>query len=123
MQWDCRRVPSTAPTDSSDWRRLRASEEGVSHSHGNMGAAQDAWDSDFRVPGDVKEDDGLEEVVKESSDATDARGGVREPEDAVPQPEETSLGSQSFPKREQDSRRSPGSRRQALSAMSQEGRG
>ncbi|KAJ1142591.1 hypothetical protein NDU88_008905 [Pleurodeles waltl] len=63
-----------------------------------MGAAPDAWDSDFRVPGDVKEDDGLEEGVEESSDATDARGGDREPEDAVPAAGGDETGKPELPK-------------------------
>ncbi|KAJ1081498.1 hypothetical protein NDU88_001680 [Pleurodeles waltl] len=63
-----------------------------------MGAAPDAWDSDFRVPGDVKEDDGLKEGAEESSDATDARGRDREPEDAVPAAGGEETGKPELPK-------------------------
>ncbi|KAJ1126406.1 hypothetical protein NDU88_004814 [Pleurodeles waltl] len=57
-----------------------------------MGAAPDAWDSDFRVPGTVKRDDGLEDAEEESSEATDSRGGDRVPEDAAPTAGEDETG-------------------------------
>ncbi|KAJ1180358.1 hypothetical protein NDU88_005580 [Pleurodeles waltl] len=55
-----------------------------------MGAAPDAWDSDFRVPGTVKRDDGRKESRKGTSEATTSRGGGgdRVSEDAVPAEEE-----------------------------------
>ncbi|KAJ1105814.1 hypothetical protein NDU88_003218 [Pleurodeles waltl] len=80
----CSRLSTTVPTDSSDWRRSRASEDGVSRSHGDMGAAPDARSSDFRVPVDVKRDDGLREGAEKSSETTDARRGSKEPDNTVP---------------------------------------
>ncbi|XP_069075472.1 vomeronasal type-2 receptor 26-like [Pleurodeles waltl] len=38
------------PTDSSDWSLLRASAEGLTRSHGNMGTPTDARYADFWVP-------------------------------------------------------------------------
>ncbi|KAJ1177749.1 hypothetical protein NDU88_003001 [Pleurodeles waltl] len=49
-----------------------------------MGAAPDALSSDFRVPVNIKRNDGLRGRAEESSDTTDARGESKEPEDAVP---------------------------------------
>ncbi|KAJ1178471.1 hypothetical protein NDU88_003717 [Pleurodeles waltl] len=67
----------TAPTDSSDWRCSRASEVGDCHPHGNVRAAPDTWDSDFRVPGIENSDDGLEGGSEKSSEATASRGRNR----------------------------------------------
>ncbi|KAJ1149983.1 hypothetical protein NDU88_002781 [Pleurodeles waltl] len=78
-----RRVSSTTPTDSSDWHSSRASEVGIFHPHGNVGAAPDAWDLDFRVPGIEKGDDGLGRS-EESSEATASRGVNRTSGDATP---------------------------------------
>ncbi|KAJ1213691.1 hypothetical protein NDU88_001323 [Pleurodeles waltl] len=80
----CSRLSATAPADSSDWRCLRVLEEGVSRSHGDMGAEPDARSPDFRVPDEVKSDDGHRRRTEESSDATDASRRSKEPEGAVP---------------------------------------
>ncbi|KAJ1136579.1 hypothetical protein NDU88_002994 [Pleurodeles waltl] len=63
-----------------------------------MGAAPDAWDSDFRVPGTIKRDDGLEDGAEESSEATDSRGGDRVPEAAAPAAGEDETGKPELPK-------------------------
>ncbi|KAJ1107528.1 hypothetical protein NDU88_004918 [Pleurodeles waltl] len=79
-------LSANAPTNSSDWRCSRASEEDVSRSQGDMGADPDARSPDLRVPDGVKGNDGLregEEEEEESLDATDARRRTEEPEDAA----------------------------------------
>ncbi|KAJ1121998.1 hypothetical protein NDU88_000504 [Pleurodeles waltl] len=64
------------PTSSSDWLRLRASVGGVSRSHGDVGAATDAWDSDFRVPG-IEREDGRQSEEEELPSASKATKGDR----------------------------------------------
>ncbi|KAJ1149536.1 hypothetical protein NDU88_002343 [Pleurodeles waltl] len=48
-----------------------------------MGADPDARSPDFRVPDEVKRDDGLREREEESSDATDTRRRSEEPKNAA----------------------------------------
>ncbi|KAJ1201464.1 hypothetical protein NDU88_005273 [Pleurodeles waltl] len=78
MLWYCRRVSSTTPTDSSDWSGSHASEVGVGRLRGNLGAAPDAWDSDFRVPGIEEKDNGLG-GEEESWEAMASGGETRAP--------------------------------------------
>ncbi|KAJ1140521.1 hypothetical protein NDU88_006872 [Pleurodeles waltl] len=54
----------------------RVSEVGVYHPHGNVGAAPDTWDTDFRVPGVEKSDDGLRKRREEPSEATASKDGA-----------------------------------------------
>ncbi|KAJ1197782.1 hypothetical protein NDU88_001630 [Pleurodeles waltl] len=63
-----------------------------------MGAVPDAWDSDFRVPGTVKRDDGLKEGMEESSGATASKGEDRLLEDTAPSAEEDEIGKPELPK-------------------------
>ncbi|KAJ1133194.1 hypothetical protein NDU88_011491 [Pleurodeles waltl] len=55
-----------------------------------MGAAPDAWDSDFRVPGIEDGDNGLGRT-EESSEATASRGVNRAPGDAESVTEEAKI--------------------------------
>ncbi|KAJ1101351.1 hypothetical protein NDU88_006419 [Pleurodeles waltl] len=64
-----------------------------------MGVASDSWDSDSRVPGTVKRDDGRKEGTEESSEATASRGGGdRVSEDAAAAAEEDETGKPELPK-------------------------
>ncbi|KAJ1203933.1 hypothetical protein NDU88_007714 [Pleurodeles waltl] len=63
-----------------------------------MGAAPDAWDSDFRDPGTEKRDDGLDGRKEEFPTATDARGEHREPENAAAAAGEGETGKSELPK-------------------------
>ncbi|KAJ1117768.1 hypothetical protein NDU88_005964 [Pleurodeles waltl] len=63
-----------------------------------MGAEPDARSPDFRVPNDVKRNDGHQRRGEESSDAMDARRGSKEPEDAVPARQEDETGKPELPR-------------------------
>ncbi|KAJ1202315.1 hypothetical protein NDU88_006115 [Pleurodeles waltl] len=110
--------------DSSDWRCSRTSEESVCCSHVSMGADLGAVNPDFRVPGKVTLDNGLDEGVEEEiDDATEENRRGEEQTDAGEQRGEGRAGNFDVPTQKTGPVKEDNARRRAPTATSQEGRG